>query len=272
MTNILIDCRKIATDIKNDIKQKLSKARTRPILYTIQVGENSTLETYIKDKKNDCNEVGIDCRTIYFRETITENDLINFIKNLNEIEEYDGIIIQLPLPDHIDNNNIIATIPKEKDVGGLKRNSDFKPCTPLGIMKVLEQFDVDGKDCLIINRNDIIGKPLANFLLDKNATVTIAYSHTKDLEKKIANSDIIISAVGIPRFIKSHMIGNNKVFIDAAINRNEEGKLCGDIEKETYNYLYRNSYVTPVPNGVHLLTRAMLLQNTYDSYKRRVER
>ena len=138
-------------------------------------------------------------------------------------------------------------------------------------MKVLDEFNITGKDCLIINRSNIVGRPLVNLLLDKDATVTIAHSKTKDLHTKIKNADIVITAVGIPNFITTNMISNDKIFIDVSINRNEDGKLCGDISKETYNYLYRNSYITPVPNGIGLLTRAMLLQNTFDSYMKGVE-
>ena len=247
------------------------KLKLTSILYVIQVGDNSASESYIKGKKKDCEDVGIVCKLVHLHESISENDLIDLIRDITKNEECDGIIVQLPLPSHIDKNHIIDVIPKEKDVDGFRKDSDYIPCTPAGIMKVLDKFDITGKDCLIINRSNIVGRPLVNLLLDKDATVTIAHSKTKDLHTKIKNADIIITAVGIPNFITTNMISNDKIFVDVSINRNEDNKLCGDISKETYNYLYRNSYITPVPNGIGLLTRAMLLQNTFDSYMKGVE-
>lgn len=273
MRTILINCKEIANEIKTNIKNKIleCKRERNPILYVIQVGDNSASESYIKGKKKDCEDVGIVCKLVHLHESISENDLIDLIRDITKNEEYDGIIVQLPLPKHINKNHIIDVIPKDKDVDGFGKNSDYIPCTPAGIMKVLDKFDIAGKDCLIINRSDIVGRPLVNLLLDKDVTVTVAHSKTKDLITKIKNSDIVITAVGIPNFITTSMISNNKIFIDVSINRNEENKLCGDIEKEIYNYLYRNSYITPVPNGIGLLTRAMLLQNTFDSYMRGVD-
>ena len=273
MRTILINCKEIANEIKTNIKNKIleCKRERNPILYVIQVGDNSASESYIKGKKKDCEDVGIVCKLVHLHESISENDLIDLIRDITKNEECDGIIVQLPLPSHIDKNHIIDVIPKEKDVDGFRKDSDYIPCTPAGIMKVLDKFDITGKDCLIINRSNIVGRPLVNLLLDKDATVTIAHSKTKDLHTKIKNADIIITAVGIPNFITTNMISNDKIFIDVSINRNEDGKLCGDIAKETYNYLYRNSYITPVPNGIGLLTRAMLLQNTFDSYMKGVE-
>ena len=273
MRTILINCKEIANEIKTNIKNKIleCKRERNPILYVIQVGDNSASESYIKGKKKDCEDVGIVCKFVHLHESISENDLIDLIRDITKNEECDGIIVQLPLPSHIDKSHIINVIPKEKDVDGFRKDSDFIPCTPAGIMKILDEFNIAGKDCLIINRSNIVGRPLVNLLLDKDATVTIAHSKTKDLHTKIKNADIVITAVGIPNFITTNMISNNKIFVDVSINRNEDGKLCGDISKETYNYLYRNSYITPVPNGIGLLTRAMLLQNTFDSYMRGFE-
>ena len=273
MRRILINCKEIANEIKTNIKNKIleCKRERNPILYVIQVGDNSASESYIKGKKKDCEDVGIVCKLVHLHESISENDLIDLIRDITKNEEYDGIIVQLPLPSHIDKKHIIDVIPKEKDVDGFRKDSDFIPCTPAGIMKVLDEFNIAGKDCLIINRSDIVGRPLVNLLLDKDVTVTIAHSKTKDLHTKIKNADIVITAVGISNFITTNMISNDKIFIDVSINRNEDGKLCGDIAKETYNYLYRNSYITPVPNGIGLLTRAMLLQNTFDSYMKGFE-
>ena len=260
---MVINCKDMANEIKYGLKSTISNIQKRykkpdPVLYVIQVGDNQASNSYIKGKKKDCEEIGIICKHIKVPENISEVELVSYIENLNT-NNYDGLIVQLPLPKHIDKNVIINAIPKEKDVDGFRKDSKFVPCTPLGIMKVLERFSVAGKDCLIINRSDIVGKPLVNLLLDRDVTVTIAHSKTKNLKHKIHNADIIITAVGIPDFITKDMISSDKIFIDVSINRDESGKLCGDISKDVERYKWKNTYIIPVPNGIGLLTRAELL-------------
>ena len=267
---MVINCKDISNEIKYGLKSTISNIQKRykkpdPVLYVIQVGDNQASNSYIKGKKKDCEEVGIICKHIKVPENISEVELVSYIENLNA-NNYDGLIVQLPLPKHIDKNVIINAIPKEKDVDGFRKDSKFVPCTPLGIMKVLERFSVAGKDCLIINRSDIVGKPLVNLLLDRDVTVTIAHSKTKNLKHKIHNADIIITAVGIPDFITKDMISSDKIFIDVSINRGESGKLCGDISKDVERYKWKNTYITPVPNGIGLLTRAELLMNVTKSW------
>ena len=175
----------------------------------------------------------------------------------------DGIIVQLPLPDHIRKESVISHIPSEKYVDGFRKDSEYAPCTPLGIIEILKRYvNLTGKDCLIINRSDIVGKPLVNLLLDEDATVTIAHSKTQNLKEKIKQADIVITAVGIPNFITKDMIMDNKIYIDVSMNK-VDGKLCGDISKDAYDC---NALITPVPGGIGLLTRAMLLKNVLRSY------
>ena len=223
------------------------------MLYVIQVGENEASDSYIKGKKKDCEEVGIVCKTVFFRESMKEDALIKFIERLGDFGEYDGVIVQLPLPKHINKDRIIEAIPKEKDVDGFRKDSDFIPCTPAGIMKILEPFNIEGKDCLIINRSEIVGKPLILPLLDRDATVTVAHSKTKNLDEKIGRADLVVSAVGQANFITPGMVKPDAIIIDVGINFDENGKLVGDAAVPDQS--------TPVPGGVGLLTRLAVLEN-----------
>ena len=255
-----INCKEKAERIKNDLKEKISKLDTNPILTVLQVGDNLASNTYIKGKIKDCKEVGIVCNHIKFKDTISEKELIH---NITELQKHcNGIIVQLPLPKHINKENIINSIDTMKDVDGFKKDSLFIPCTPLGIMEVLKEFNLSGQDVLIINRSDIIGRPLVNLLLDKDATVTVAHSKTKEMQRKLTLADIIITATGVPNFIKKHNLKKNAVVIDVGINRNNKGQLCGDVEE----YCSKNAFVTPVPGGIGLMTRAALLMNTYRAF------
>lgn len=261
---ILIDCKSIANEIKEDIKNKITGKR-KPRLYVVQVGDNPASNSYIKGKKKNCEEVGIECIIIKLDENISEDILCSLLDWIRCEHIYDGIIVQLPLPDHINKDRVISHIPPENDVDGFRKDSKYIPCTPLGIVEILKRcVNIAGKDCLIINRSDIVGKPLVNLLLDEDATVTIAHSKTQNLEEKIKQVDIIITAVGIPNFITKDMVMDNKIYIDVSMNK-VDGKLCGDISKDSYD---SNALITPVPGGVGLLTRAMLLKNVLKSYTR----
>lgn len=251
-----INCKEKAQQIKNEITRKIDPNKP-PILTIVQVGDNAASNSYIKGKLKDCEEVGIAYNHYKYNDDIPESVLVKNIKTLQE--SCGGIIVQLPLPKHINENNIINAIDKEKDVDGFKVDSPFTPCTPLGIMTVLEDItDLNGKDVLIINRSSIVGRPLVNLLLNKDATVTIAHSKTNNLIDKIKTHDIIITAVGIPNFIKKEHLHKGQIVIDVAINRDENGKLCGDVEKGCEEV----ADVTPVPNGIGLMTRVSLLKNT----------
>ena len=266
MIIILIDCKNIANEIKEDVRKMIVGNRS-PRLYVIQVGDNPASNSYINGKKKDCEEVGIECIIIKLDENISEDTLCNLLDLLACEQNCDGIIVQLPLPDHIRKESVISHIPSEKDVDGFRKDSEYAPCTPLGIVEILKRYvNISGKDCLIINRSDIVGKPLVNLLLDEDATVTIAHSKTQNLKEKIKQADIVITAVGIPNFITKDMIMDNKIYIDVSMNK-VDGKLCGDISKDAYD---SNALITPVPGGVGLLTRAMLLKNVLKNYKRNV--
>lgn len=266
MIIILIDCKNIANEIKEDVR-KMIVGKRKPRLYVIQVGDNPASNSYIKGKKKDCEEVGIECIVIKLDENISEDTLCTLLDWLVCEQICDGIIVQLPLPDHINKDRVISHIPPEKDVDGFRKDSKYAPCTPLGIVEILKRYvNLTGKDCLIINRSDIVGKPLVNLLLNENATVIIAHSKTQNLKEKIKQADIIITAVGIPNFITKDMVMVNKIYIDVSMNK-VDGKLCGDISKDSYD---SDALITPVPGGVGLFTRAMLLNNVLKSYKRNV--
>lgn len=252
-----INCKKEAEFIKSYVSNKINPLKP-PILTIIQVGDNPASNSYVNGKRKDCKEVGIICNHIKYEDNIPEEYLLKEIQTLQELS--DGIIVQLPLPKHISEKKVTDTILKEKDVDGFKKDSLFIPCTPNGVMHILERtIDLCGKNVLIINRSNIVGRPLVNLLLDKDATVTIAHSKTKNLVDKIKSADVIITAVGIPDFIKKEYINENQTIIDVSINRNSDNKLCGDVEKGCEEI----ANVTPVPNGIGLLTRSCLMLNTY---------
>lgn len=237
--------------LKRIFKYRIYELNEAPKLAIIQVGNVEASNRYIRNKVKDCEEVGITAHVYHYDEDITEQDLCYSIKLDQEF--YDGVIVQLPLPPHIRQEAVVAAIKPEKDVDGFRIDSWYKPATPKGIMDYLKycQFDVEGKDVVIIGRSEIVGKPLARMMTDANATVTLCHSKSK-LDKHIENADLIISAVGKANFLNCEDI--YVPVIDVGINFNEEGKLVGDCCGGSSN-------VTPVPGGVGLLTRAALLDN-----------
>lgn len=245
---------------KNNLKLLIDKLEVKPCLSIVQVGDNPASNSYVKGKMKDCDEVGIKCNHLKLDENISQEFLNDTIISLNSNSMINGIIVQLPLPKHLNLN--LDLINKEKDVDGFKIDSPFVPCTPLGIIKYLEDNNVefDGKNVVVIGRSDIVGKPMAKLFQDRNATVTICHSHTKDISFYTRNADIIVVATGKINTLKRDMIGNNKpIVIDVGINRNENGKLCGDCDYS--NIIDICSFVSPVPGGVGLLTRLSLLEN-----------
>lgn len=242
--------RKAALEFKISLNMKMRRWKDKaPSLAIIQVGENETSTRYVRNKVKDCNEVGITAEVYFYPENTTEFELIDEIEHL--VEFYDGVIVQLPLPPHIRIEAAIAAIPKEKDVDGFRCDSLFQPATPLGIMNYLDYcgFDFEGKEVMIIGRN--VGKPLAEMMTDRDATVTLCHSHSK-LSNHLYSSDLIVSAVGKAGFLNCYPI--HVPVVDVGINF-VDGKLVGDC----YNTEGRN--VTPVPGGVGLLTRLTLLEN-----------
>ena len=245
----------------------------------IIVGENPASQVYVRNKTRACEKVGFYSETIKLEENISENDLIKKIEELNENDKIDGILVQLPLPKHIDELKVINSIKPEKDVDGFSNvnvgkmvigdESGFLSCTPYGIMQLLEGYDidVDGKDVVVVGRSNIVGKPMAMMLIQKGATVQVCNSRTKDLSKKLKKADIIVVAVGVPRMIKATDVKEGVVVIDVGINR-VDGKLCGDVDYE--DVAQKASYITPVPGGVGPMTIASLIKNTFISYQRKI--
>jgi tetrahydrofolate dehydrogenase/cyclohydrolase, NAD(P)-binding domain protein len=272
--------KKILEEISNEQKEIVEKKNLRPAgLAVIIVGENPASQVYVRNKTRACEKVGFYSETIKLEENISENDLIKKIEELNEDNKIDGILVQLPLPKHIDELKVINSIKPEKDVDGFSNvnvgkmvigdESGFLSCTPYGIMQLLEGYDidVDGKDVVVVGRSNIVGKPMAMMLIQKGATVQVCNSRTKDLSKKLKKADIIVVAVGVPRMIKATDVKEGVVVIDVGINR-VDGKLCGDVDYE--DVAQKASYITPVPGGVGPMTIASLIKNTFISYQRKI--
>ena len=250
-------------------------------LAVIMAGDNPASEIYVKNKIKACETAGIYSRTIKFDENVTEKDLIEEIEKLNKDDKIDGILVQLPLPVHIDELKIINAISPEKDVDGFHSvnlgkmiigdKTGFLPCTPYGIMQLLDEYGIDpaGKDTVIIGRSNIVGKPAAILFIEKSATVQVCNTKTKNIKEKIRNADILIAAVGVPNFIKGEDIKEGAVVIDVGINR-VNGKLCGDVDYEEVSE--KAGYITPVPGGVGPMTIASLIKNTFKSYVNKVEK
>lgn len=272
--------KKILEEISNEQKEIVEKKNLRPAgLAVIIVGENPASQVYVRNKTRACEKVGFYSETIKLEENISENDLIKKIEELNENDKIDGILVQLPLPKHIDELKVINSIKPEKDVDGFSNvnvgkmvigdESGFLSCTPYGIMQLLEGYDIDvnGKDVVVVGRSNIVGKPMAMMLIQKGATVQVCNSRTKDLSKKLKKADIIVVAVGVPRMIKATDVKEGVVVIDVGINR-VDGKLCGDVDYE--DVAQKASYITPVPGGVGPMTIASLIKNTFISYQRKI--
>lgn len=266
---------KIRNEIKEDVT-RLTQAYRKPKLVVILVGENTASKKYVGAKQKACSEVGFDSILIKMEENITEKYLLNEIEKLNKDQTVDGILVQLPLPKHIDVEKVIKTIAADKDVDGfhplhvgegLIGNKCIVPCTPKGIMHFFEyvNYDLTGKNVVIVGRSNIVAKPLIGLLLQKNATVTITHSKTVNLPTICSNADVVIVAIGRARFIKENYIKEDAFVIDVGINVDENGKLCGDVDFE--NVKDKCKYITPVPKGVGVMTITMLLENTLELYK-----
>lgn len=257
----MITCEKLAQNIKDDIRKKISKCSTPYGLAVIQIGEDSASSKYINGKKRDCVDVGISFYHIHLFENVSFTTIKNIITALNDNVDIQGIMIQLPIPNHLDIDKLSSLIAPEKDVDGLRQDSIFTPCTPKGILKILKANDIDiqGRHCVIIGRSKIVGRPLFDLLIKENATVTMCHSYTWDLRDFTKIADIVISAVGKPRFITADMIKEGATVIDVGINVDKNGKLCGDVDFE--NVAPKCNFITPVPKGIGLLTRACLLDN-----------
>lgn len=280
----LIDGQKIAEKIKRSIQQKIQNKKRKPGLAFVLVGDDPASHTYIRMKKKACLEIGFHSIDHILDHATTEKFLLEIIDDLNQDEKIDGILVQLPLPTKINTPKILMAIDPDKDVDGfhpinmgkllLGDDTGFVPCTPHGIHVLLQEakVDLEGKHVVIVGRSNIVGKPTAALLMQKkkfcNATVTIAHSRTKNLKELTQSADILIAALGKAQFIKEDFVKKGAVIIDVGINR-VEGKIVGDVDFNTV--ASRASQITPVPKGVGPMTIAMLLQNTYLSYERRIQ-
>ena len=254
---ILKDCKTFIHNWKQVLKTKIKELMRTPQLAIIQIGNHEASNRYVRNKIKDCEEVGIAAHLYHFDDDISESDLIFEIQILSP--HYDGVLIQLPLPPHLDSRKLIEYITPEQDVDGFRHDSLHKPCTPGGIMKYLEYcgWDPVGKNVTIIGRSEIVGKPMARLMTDADATVTLCHSKTHSLNQHIYHTDLVICAVGKPKFLSCRTI--DVPVIDVGINFDENGKLCGDC------YNTEGADVTPVPGGVGLMTRCMLLENVYNA-------
>lgn len=268
----MITCKDYVVDKKTEIRNRVNFLQRKPCLCVIQIGDNPASNSYIKGKKKDCEEVGIECRHIHITEDISEFELISQIQQLDYSSSVDGIIIQLPIPEKYDVEKLQNYISPKKDVDGFRRDSYYSPCTPKGIMDWIEYngYNLEGKNVTVIGRSKIVGKPLVNMLIDKGATVTCCNSKTRNLVAHTYRADVVISAVGKAKFLDSKMFGHPDLIIDVGINR-ENGKLCGDVDYESVSAALPNTYITPVPGGVGLLTRLALMENVVKAHDERTK-
>ena len=270
----IIDGKKISQEIKDELKERVAALKEKGVevtLAVIQVGSNPASTVYVGNKKKACAYVGIKSLAYELPEETTEAELLELVEKLNKDDSVNGILVQLPLPKHIDEDKVIKTISPEKDVDGFHPESvgklsigqkGYVSCTPAGIIQLLKRSDIeiDGKECVIIGRSNIVGKPMAMLLLHENATVTVCHSRTKDLAEVCRRADILVSAVGRADFVTADMVKDGAVVIDVGMNRNADNKLCGDVKFD--EVAPKCSYITPVPGGVGPMTIAMLMKNT----------
>ena len=271
----LLDARELVVKKVDELKNRVDKLSKKPSLVIIRVGDDFASGKYVANKIKKCDEVGIDSKIIHFDGDVKQEIVEETILNLNKDEDITGILLQLPIPKHLDEDYLTNLIEDEKDVDGFTIGNMGKlslglesnvACTPRGIITLLKEFniEIEGQDVLIINRSNIVGKPLAQLFLKENATVTIAHSKTKNLKEKIVLSDIVVTAVGKANFLRADDFKNNTTIIDVSINFNELGKMCGDVAKEDYDVLVNEKQcnLTPVPNGVGQMTVIELIEQT----------
>ena len=276
----LIDGKKISREIKDELKARVEvlKAKGKTgALAVVQVGDDPASAVYVRNKKNACVYIGIESQSYELPESTTQEELLALIEKLNRDVHVRGILVQLPVPEHIDENAIIQAISPDKDVDGFHPQSvgamtigqkGFLPCTPAGVIHLLKRSGIDpeGKNCVVIGRSNIVGKPMALLLLRENATVTIAHSRTRNLKELCKTADILVVAIGKPQFITAEYVKENAVVIDVGIHRDENNKLCGDVKYDEVEPIC--SAITPVPGGVGPMTIAMLMNNCVESIER----
>lgn len=267
---------KVCNAVKTETEKLYLKTGKRPGLAVILVGDDPASRIYVNNKKKACQEVGFNSWEYSLPTNTTESELLELVNTLNRDDSVNGILCQLPLPKHINEKNVINAIDPKKDVDAfhpvnvgkiMLGDCNFLPCTPAGCMELLHTYGIDpsGKKCVVIGRSNIVGKPMAMLLLHANATVTVCHSKTADLKAECLQADILVSAVGKAKFVTEDMVKEGAVVIDVGMNRDENGKLCGDVD---YNAVTdKASYITPVPGGVGPMTIAMLMSNTLEAFK-----
>lgn len=279
----ILDGKELSTSIKDELKNKVIKLKAESItpgLAVIIVGDDVASHTYVKMKESACEKIGIYSIVHKMPSDISQEKIVETIQMINTNPNIDGILVQLPLPKHIDTDKILQTVSPDKDVDGfhplnsgkLSLGLDtFVPCTPLGVMKILQKYEIDpkGLDVCIVGASNIVGKPMMNLLLNEFATVDICHIHTKDLKVHVKRADMVIVGVGKPNLITVDMVKEGAIVIDIGINRLESGKLVGDVDFKKVSQIC--SYITPVPGGVGPMTIAMLLENTIKSATQRLE-
>ena len=275
----IIDGKAVSQFVKDEVKKEVSALGEKGVsvgLAVIIVGNDPASRTYVNNKKKACEATGIISEEYALPEDTTMDELLALIKELNAKKSINGILCQLPLPKHLDEKAVIENIDPIKDVDAFHAvntghimigDYSFLPCTPAGIMEMLKYYniEIEGKDCVVIGRSNIVGKPMAMLLLQKNGTVTICHSRTKNLKEVTSRADILVAAVGIPYFVTADMVKDGAVVIDVGMDRNKEGKLCGDVDFAEVEK--KASYITPVPGGVGPMTIATLMKNTVTAAK-----
>lgn len=279
----ILDGKAVSAAVKQEVKTEVEALKQKGIsvgLAVIIVGENPASRTYVNNKKKACAEAGIVSEEYALPESTTQAELLDLIDTLNKKDSIHGILCQLPLPKHLDEKAVIAAINPEKDVDAFHAvnvghimigDYSFLPCTPAGIMEMLKYYNIPvaGKECVVIGRSNIVGKPMAMLLLQQNGTVTVCHSKTVHLAAVTARADILVAAVGIPKFVTADMVKDGAVVIDIGMDRDENGKLCGDVDFDAV--APKASYITPVPGGVGPMTIATLLKNTVTAARQTCE-
>jgi methylenetetrahydrofolate dehydrogenase (NADP+)/methenyltetrahydrofolate cyclohydrolase len=269
----IIDGKKISLDIKNEVKEKTEELKAKgiePCLAVILVGENPASQVYVRNKKKACEYCGIKSLSYELPESTTEEELLELVDELNNSKECNGILVQLPLPKHIDEDKVLLRIKPEKDVDGFHPynvgllsigSADLKACTPAGCIELIKRsgVDISGKNCVVVGRSNIVGKPVGMLLMAENGTVTTCHSRTKNMAEICKQADILVVAIGKEKFVTGDMVKEGAVVIDVGINRMENGKLCGDVDFESAEK--KAGWITPVPGGVGPMTIAMLMNN-----------
>ena len=275
----LIDGKLISTQIKDELKAEVEALKEKgivPCLAVIQVGNDPASSVYVNNKKKACAYIGIESLAYELEENISQEELLTIIDELNHNDMVNGILVQLPLPKHIDEEAVIKAIATEKDVDGFHPETvgnmcigskGFLPCTPAGVIQLLKRsnIEIEGKECVVIGRSNIVGKPMALLLLRENGTVTITHSRTKDLKEITKRADILIAAIGKPKFVTAEYVKEGAVVIDVGIHRNADNKLCGDVDFD--DVVEKVSAITPVPGGVGPMTIAMLMNNCVETVR-----